>query len=87
MSDEKTDQLVTRWRMARDRVEEARNGLSDRESELRKITEELAKWLTPADAKPEEKFSVWVEGRLLEVTCDRARGITAVKERPGGKHG
>lgn len=83
MSDEKTDKLIARWRAAKDQVEQTRRELSAEETRLMNATNELAQWLTPADAKAEEKFSVWVEGSLIETSYDRVRATGTVKERPG----
>lgn len=85
MSDEKTDQLVARWRAAKDRLEAAKRDLNAAEVGLTNATNELAKWLTPEDAKPGERFSVWVEGILIDVGCDPISKGGSVFERPGRK--
>lgn len=85
MSDEKTDQLVARWRTAKEGVEIARRDLSTEETRLMNATNELAQWLTPEGAMAGEKFSVWIQGNLIEVSYDRLRATGTASERPGRK--
>lgn len=85
MSDEKTEKLVGRWRAAKQQLEEAKRQLTGREMELTNATNELARWLTPEDAKPGERFCVWIEGTLIEAGCDPISRGCSVVERPGKK--
>lgn len=81
MSDQKTDELVDRWDNAKSRVERLKQEQNSAECDLRNATAALAKWLTPDDGGQDEKFSIWVQGRLLSVYYDKAKGTAVVWER------
>lgn len=85
MSDEKTDQLVARWDMAKTSVEGAKRLLNSSECDLRNATNALAKWLTPDDVQKDETFSIWKNGRLLSVQYNKATSNGIVWERQNSK--
>lgn len=67
MADNKTEQSMRRWERARERVEKAKSELVSAECELANAANDLGRWLSPDDAAVGEKFSVWVEGKMLVV--------------------
>ena len=62
-------QKIDRWKRSIEAVKDARKVLNRAEVEANNATNALGKWLLPHDAKPEEKFSVWHDSELIEVTA------------------
>jgi hypothetical protein len=75
MADNKTEQSIRRWERARDRVEKAKSELVSANCELANATNDLGRWLSPDDATGGEKFSVWVEGKMLIVEKISSSGL------------
>ena len=81
MSDEKTNELVSKWQETSERVSRLKSELNSAECAKRNAETALAKWLTPEDAKEGEKFSVWQHGRLIEIVYNKTSGVATVIER------
>jgi len=81
MSDEKTNELVSKWKETKERVSRLKSELNSAECAKNNAEIALAKWLTPADAKDGEKFSVWHYGCLIEIAYNRKMGEATIAER------
>ena len=75
MADDKTEQSIRRWERARERVEKAKIELVSADCELANATNDLGRWLSPDDATGGEKFSVWVQGKMLVVEKISSSGL------------
>lgn len=54
-------------KMLADRID-IKSKLAEKNNEIERKINEIGAMLVPEDAKPQEKFSVWVENNLVEVT-------------------
>lgn len=62
-----TAQKVSRWERAAQAVERAKAEVNRCECELANATNDMVKYLTPADAHQDEKFNIWYGNGLITV--------------------
>ncbi len=78
-------ELIKTWESARKNEINARHALNRAETELMNAHDKLAKWMLPHDAKPGEKFGVWVGNDLIQVeaagSCPNDNHIITVRQR------
>ena len=80
MSDLETNDLVARWKRAKQREEECQRAQNSSSCELANATNALGKWLTPKDSRQGEKFHIWYYGQLIEAT-EKSHGDYIIKIR------
>lgn len=75
MSDRKTEQSIRSWERAKERVKNAESEINSARCDLANTTNDLGRWLSPDDVKDGEKFSVWVEGKMLVIEKISSGGL------------
>lgn len=77
--------LIKAWENAKSAEMRARHELHKCETALMNAHNALAKWMLPHDAKPGEKFGVWVGNDLIQVqaagSCPNDDHTITVRQR------